>query len=238
MQPSTTPPDLFRRIDCWAQEVVKETEQYPQRQNSVHYMKLRSRPTRQHLSEISVNTCSSRKRKALETMSNTINTKAAKKAELDTIPRGRGRPLGSKNRVTHAENHGVDEDSNPLPLRNPSHVPSSVPDLLPPSASSARRAKSGSPTKTKRGDITLDKQKSEAAIDMAYLARCSPAVKKADLLRLRAVKKKIPEPVLYLHGKLSDLPHSAIPFKLKVDCSLPSTLSRRSCVAMVHFAHS
>lgn len=227
MPPSSTlSPDLFTRIDQWAQEMVTYTEQQTQRwtRSSGNSMTLRSLSARQGLTEISINP-HSRKRKAAAAMDGRNEAGAGKKTRMDgEPPKQRGRPPGPKNNAKRAnedEGNG-DEDYQPLSLPNRSRLPSSVPDLPPPSKSSA---KSGSPSRNstspgKKGLLTLDKAKSEAAIDMAYLETCTPAVKQTSFQALRASKKKIPSAVLSMYNKLKNVPHGAIPLELEVVLSL------------------
>ena len=185
MPPSSTlPACLFARIDQWAQEVVTHTEQHSQRRtgSSGHAMRLRSLPARQGLTEISINP-HSRKRKVTAAMDDTSKPGAGKKAKIGSgPPKQRGRPPGLKNKskqVIENEENRDDEVYSPATLPSRRKFPSSVPDLPPPSDSSAKPGsplRSGvSPSKReKKGVFVLDRAKSEAAIDMAYLETCTP----------------------------------------------------------------
>ena len=217
---------LFARIHQWAQEVVTHTEQHDQRRtrSSGHGMRLRSLPARQGLIEISINP-HSRKRKATAAMEDTNKTRAGKKAKIgNEPPKQRGRPPGLKNkskRVIENEENDYVEVHSPATLPSRRKLPSSVPDLPPPSDSSA---KPGSPLrssvspskKEKKGVFVLDRAKSEAAIDMAYLETCTPPAKQVTIPELNAMGKPIHPAVLSLFNKLMKVPTGCIPSELKV----------------------
>ena len=223
---SVLPASLFARIDQWVQEVVTHTEQHSQRRtrSSGHGMRLRSLPARQGLTEISINP-HLRKRKATAAMEDTDKTGAGKKAKISSgPPKQRGRPPGSKNQskqVVENEENGDDEVYSLTTLPSRRKLPSSVPDLPPPSDSSA---KPGSPSrssvspskKEKKGVFVLDKAKSEAAIDMAYLETCTPPAKQVTIQELIAMGKPIHPAVLSLFNKLTKVPTGCIPSELKV----------------------
>ena len=187
-------------------------------------MRLRSLPARQGLTEITINP-HSRKRKATAAMEDTNKTGAGKKAKIGSgPPKQRGRPPGLKNKskqVIENEENGDDEVYSPATLPSRRKLPSSVPDLPPPSNSSA---KPGSPLrsgvspskKEKKGVFVLDRAKSEAAIDMAYLETCTPPAKQVTIPELNAMGKPIHPAVLSLFNKLTKVPTGCIPSELKV----------------------
>ena len=223
---SVLPASLFARIDQWVQEVVTHIEQHSQKRtrSSGHGMRLRSLPARQGLTEISINP-HSRKRKATAVIEDTDKTRAGKKAKISSgPPKQRGRPPGSKNQskqVVENEENGDDEVYSLTTLPSPRKMPSSVPDLPPPSGSSA---KPGSPSrssvspskKEKKGVLVLDRAKSEDAIDMAYLETCTPPAKQVTIPELNAMGKHIHPAVLRLFNKLTKVPTGCIPSELKV----------------------
>ena len=206
--------------------MVTHTEQHKQRRtrSSGHGMRLRSLPARQGLTEISINP-HSRKRKVTAAMEDINKTGAGKKAKIGSgPPKQRGRPPGSKNqskRVVENEENGDDEVYSPATLPSRRKLPSSVPDLPPPSDSSA---KPGSPSrsgvspskKEKKGVFVLDRAKSEAAIDMAYLETCKPPARQVTIPELNAMGKPIHPAVLSLFNKLTKIPPGCIPSELKV----------------------
>lgn len=209
MPPSSTlSASFFARIDQWAQEVVTHTEQRNQRrtQSQGHGMRLRSLLVRHGLTEISINP-HSRKRKATPAVEDINKPRAGKKVKIGSEPpKQRGRPPGLKNKYKKViENEENDDDEVYSPTAPPSRrkPPSSVPDLPPPSDSSA---KPGSPLrssvlpskKDKKGVFVLDKAKSEAAIDMAYLETCTPPAKQVTIPELNAMRKPIHPAVLSL----------------------------------------
>ena len=213
--------DLFARIDHWKQGVVKDTLQqgYTSQTRSQkyepHHMKLRTRDTRPALAEVSGNPYS-RKRKATATMADAPARKSGKKAannlkdndeeeamERPPPPR-RGRPP-KKGELTHPPD---------LSLRIAPGNPFST---WSPSVSNSPRKTSTSPSK--KGQITLDKQRSEAAIDMEYLGRCNPTVKLTTFGELRLAGKGISSQAEALFRNLHDVPTGLIPFALKVPFS-------------------
>ena len=227
--------DLLARIDRWNQEVIKNTlqrgsiRQPPSQSYKHHHMKLRSQVTHPALGEISGNSYP-RKRKASSEMADRVNTKAGKKAVMERNaeedgqrldmgprdealeqpePRRRGRPPKNP-QLTNAPQ--ID-----LQLR-PGIPPTPFPPTpWPPSGSGSPRKATTSPSK--RGQITLEKPISEAAIDMHYLRRCDPAVHLTTFLSLRQSQRKISSPVRDLFVKLENVPHGLIPSALEVGTS-------------------
>ena len=228
--------DLFARIDCWKQEVVENTlQQHPTQVRSQHYeahqMRLRSRGTRPALAEVSRNP-DSRKRKA-STMADAPPKKYGKKAVMDENAEGlaqrprRGRPPKTQQHDTEAKMKQSASRPQCLPANNAELANCREPSLpirteLPPSIWSPSRP--ASPRKTgsspsKRGQITLDKPVSEAAIDMDYLSRCDPAVHLITFRELKLEGIGIPFPVDDLFRKLQGVPRGLIPHALQVSSS-------------------
>ena len=229
--------ELFARIDLWKQEVVKnEIQQNPTLARSqkyeTHHMKLRSRDTRPALAEVSGNS-GSRKRKASETMADAPLRKYGKRAgtdeEVDENARRRGRPpktrqidteeaepvkqSASRRQGQSANNSELANSREPsLPIR--AGLP---PSIWSPSRSASPRKAGTSPSK--KGQITLDKPISEAAIDMDYLSRCDPAVHLTTFRELKIEGIGIPSPVDELFRKLQRVPLGLIPYSLKVSFS-------------------
>lgn len=228
--------DLFARIDHWKQEVVKNTLEQghtsqPRSQRSEpHPMKLRSRDTRPALAEVSGNPYP-RKRKASETMADAPARKSGKHAakdehaeEVTQRPR-RGRPAKSQQVAVNEAEYMEQPPSgrgrsakiaelaktSELNLQIRPGIPSSI---WSPSGSASPRKAGTSPSK--KGQITLDKQISEAAIDMDYLSRCNPAVKLTTFSELRADSHAIPSQVEDLLRTLQQVPHGIIPSTLEV----------------------
>lgn len=231
--------DLFERIDHWKQEVVKNTLQQgytsqPRWQRSEpHPMKLRSRDTRPALAEVSGNPYS-RKRKASATMADAPARKSGKSAakdeqakEVTQRPR-RGRPAKNQqvdvNEAEYMEQPASGRSRSArvaeltktpeLDLQIRPGIPSSI---WSPSGSTSPRKAGTSPSK--KGQITLDKQISEAAIDMDYLSRCNPAVNLTTFSELRADSHAIPSQVEDLLRILQQVPHGIIPSTLEVSSS-------------------
>ena len=225
--------DFFARIDRWKQEVVENTLQAATQGRShnheAHHMKLRSRATRPALAEVSGNP-SSRKRKA-SAMADVPPKKYGKKAVMDENAEGvarrpgRGRPPKVRQIDSSAEpakqsasrpqgqstnNAGLASIREPsLPIRT--ELP---PSIWSPSRPASPRKAGASPSK--KGQITLDKPMSEAAIDMDYLSRCDPAVHLITIRELKMEGIGIPAPVDGLFRKLQGVPLGVIPRALKV----------------------
>ena len=178
-------------------------------------MKLRCLPARRGLAEISANP-HSRKRKPSTALDGTNKANVEKKVKMNSEPpKQRGRALRSKDKAKQVDAND-DEEYSPLALPTRS-LPSSIPDL-PPLGSTANPSspsrKSTSPRKRKI--YTFDKAISEAAIDMAYLASCTPAVKQTNMRALKASGKQIPPAVLGLYDKIAQIPDFAFPSELMV----------------------
>ncbi len=211
------PPELFAKIDQWAQEVVRYAGQHDQRRtrSSASGMKLRSLPARRGLTEISINP-HSRKRRPPAASDGTDEAGAGKKAKMDSEPpKKRGRPPGSKNKTKQANDHD-DQICDQFTLPHHSQ-PSSIPDL-PPLNSSAKPSSPSRKCMSPREEVTytLHGAKPVAAVDMAYLEVCTPAVRLTNLRDLKASKKQIPPAVLSLYDKLSNIPPYAFPSELEV----------------------
>ena len=88
-----------------------------------------------------------------------------------------------------------------------------------PSRPSSPSKSKGSRSPSKRGQITLDKPTSEAAIDMNYLARCNPAVVLTTFGDLKEAQEAISLVVVDLFEKLRDVPLGLIPAALQVASS-------------------
>ena len=225
--------DFLERIDRWKQEVVNNTLQISTQgrlqKYEAHHMKLRSRDTRPALAEVSGNP-SSRKRKA-STMADAPPKKYGKKAVMDENAEGvaprprRGRPPKTQQHDNEAEMkqspfrpHGQLTNNAERARRREPSLP--IRTELPPSIWSPSR--SSSPRKaspSKKGQITLDKPMSEAAIDMDYLSRCDPAVHLITFRELKLEGIGIPLPVDGLFRKLQGVPLGVIPHELKVSSS-------------------
>lgn len=214
------PSDLFARIESWKQEVAKNTRQHelegqPRLQkHEPHPMKLRSQDTRSALAEVSGNSFAP-KRKASTTIADSATTKTDKKARMNEneqkdgpmeqqAPRGRGRPR----KIVEPTIAG------PLSIQIPTGPPPTV--WCPSSLTSPQKAPA---SPSKKGQVTLDKMPSEAAIDMAYLELCCPAVKMTSFKVLRQAGTEISSPVLDLHKKLETIPLGLIPSALEVSSS-------------------
>ena len=191
-------------------------------------MKLRSRDTRPALAEASGNSYS-RKRKASATMADAPPRKYGKKAEMDEygkVARRRGRPPKSRQINTEEAEPMKQSASRPQgQLANNAELANSREPSLPiraelpptiwsPSRSASPRKAGTSPSK--KGQITLDKPISEAAIDMDYLRRCDPAVRLITFRELKIDDIEIPSPVDDLFRKLQGVPFGPIPYSLKV----------------------
>ena len=229
--------DLFARIDHWKQGVVKDTLQqgYTNQTRSPkyepHHMKLRTRDTRPALAEVSGNPYS-RKRKASASMADAPARKSGKKAVMDENIEGAARRPGrpAKNLKDNDEEEALEQPPPARRGRPPkkgelTHPPDLSLRIGPgnpfstwsPSASGSPRKSSTSPSK--KGQMTLDKQVSEAAIDMEYLSRCNPRVNLTTFRKLHLAGKGIPSQVEALFRNLQDVPTGPIPFALKVSFS-------------------
>ena len=232
--------DLYTRIDHWKQEVVKNTlQQIPTQARSqkyeAHHMQLRSRDTRPALAEVSGNPYS-RKRNASAIMADAPPRKYGKKAVMndnaEEVARrpGRGRPpknrqvdTGEPEPMKQSTSRRQGQSANNAELANSREPSLPIRAELPPSIWSPSR--SASPRKagtspSKKGQITLDKPISEAAIDMDYLSRCDPAVHLITFRELKIEGIGIPSQVDDLFRKLQGVPHGLIPYALKVSSSL------------------
>ena len=227
--------DLFARINHWKQEVVKSTilqEYTRQPPLESHPMQLRSQTTRPALGEVSGNP-SSRKRKAFDEISDTVNIKPSKKAVMDQNTEGAGRPLRSSRPAGDLEPQSDEEETSKQPAPRRRGRPPKIPqfneiDLQPrpknpdtvwvPSRATSPRKTTSSPSK--KGQIPLDKPISEARIDMQYLSRCDPAVHRTDFASLRIESQEVPPPVRNLFEKLDTRPLGLVPSALKVYSSL------------------
>lgn len=216
-------PFLFATIDRWRQEVVKDTLQQASTQSrshkyEAHHMKLRSF-TRTALAEVSGNPYS-RKRKAFGTMAD------APPRKEQSAQRGRGRPRKSREVDINEEEHveqsasrpqgrlaNIAESADPYESSLPSYHNFPPPET-PRRGSSSPSKSNGSPSK--RGQPTLDKIVSEAAIDMKYLGRCDPAVHLTNFRLLKQAQERIPSLVGDLYEKLRDVPLGLIPGALEV----------------------
>ena len=209
--PSTTSEysDLIVRIDRWKQEVFRETiygeDTRAQRLHTYEssHMKLRPRPTRPALGEVSGNPI--RKRKAPATEAVAVTTNKAKHAKMNEPRRGRS-SKGKKPQTAQEFD---------LPVR-----PESIPALgsIPALESSSR---SGSPSKattspSRKRQATYDTSFPDAAIDMYYLGRCNPAVKQTSFSDLRLQRPQMSSSVWELHERLWETPTGFIPSALKV----------------------
>ncbi len=230
--------DLFARIDQWKQKVEEDTlqqgfiRQPPSHSNKLHHMNLRSRTTRPALAGVSGNS-HSRKRKASVVMADTAAVKAGKKVAKDgdigeLIPRpGRGRP--TKNPTPDSNQDEAQEQPAPRPRGRPPKSqdrelvnlpeldlqirPGFSPSIWSTSGPTSPRKAGTSPSKRQ---LTLDKQISEAAIDMGYLSRCDPAVRLTTFRELRVEGTSIVSAVEELFAKLQLIPHGVIPPALEV----------------------
>ena len=228
--------DFLERIDRWKQEVVKNTLQLPTQgrpqKYEAHHMKLRSRDGRPALAKVSGNP--SRKRKA-SAMADAPpgNRKYGKKAVMDenaegVAPRPRGRPPkvrqidASVEPIKQSASRAQRQSTNNAELARIREPSLPIRTELPPSIWSTSRP--ASPRKvgtspSKKGQITLDKPMSEAAIDMDYLSRCDPAVHLITFRELKIEGIGVPSPVDDLFRKLQGVPLGLIPHALKVSLS-------------------
>ena len=87
------------------------------------------------------------------------------------------------------------------------------PTIWSPSGPSSPSSAATSPSKEL---ITLDKQISDAAIDMQYLERCNPATHLTTFQGLRLNGRKVPSAVEQLFEKLEGIPQGVIPSTLEV----------------------
>jgi len=210
--------------------------QSPSHSKKLHHMNLRSQATRPALARVSGNS-HSRKRKASVVMADTAAVKAGKKVAKDgdigeVIPRpGRGRP--AKNPKADSNQDETQEQPAPRPRGRPPKSqdqalvdaleldlqvrPGFSPSIWSTSGPSSPRKANISPSKRQ---LTLDKQISEAAIDMHYLSRCDPAVRLTTFRELRVEGTSIVSAVEELFAKLQHIPHGVIPFALEVFLSI------------------
>ena len=82
-------------------------------------------------------------------------------------------------------------------------------------AGGSQRGRSSGAGSRKRGVKYIGQARSEAAIDLPYLASCDPAVRPVDLTRMIQRGKKIHEPTLKLFRALQSVPLGTIPSELK-----------------------
>lgn len=229
--------DLTARISHWQEEVFTSisqqasTGQPRSKDHEPHHMKLRSQGTRPALAEISGNPYS-KKRKAFPTIANAPPKKQAKKAVMDNsgeevAPRpGPGRPR--KNQKHDGDENEEVEQPVPRPRGRPAKNIKPVASrevTMPfrndfPFPESSRRG-SASPSKGsrppgKKGQLTIYKPFSEAAINMRYLSRCDPAVNLTKIHTLIQDQSVLSATVVDLFDKLRDVPHGLIPSALEV----------------------
>ena len=208
------PEDLHYRIRSWAQQVKQQSLPFESiSRTTANGMRLRDRPLRKPLTEIPINP-HTRKRKTKEAMSDEEEPRAGHNAEL--LKKRRGRPPGSKNKSLAVVGQDLDDPGLVLSCGRP---PSSIPDLPPPSTSSAKTPsppKPSSPSKSKRGDRKLDQPRPDATVDMLLLETCKPAVIKTSFHELKAAGITIPIAALELRQKLLYVPKGLVPGELKV----------------------
>ena len=210
------PPELLARINRWQEEVVTDTLRFTRQPPAKSYlphlphrMNLRSRATRPPLAEVSENP-RTRKRKMPASTASKGGRKGAKGAKVDddedevmneNAPRrGRSSKLRDQELVNHPD----------FDLQMRLEPP---PTIWSPSRPGSPRKASTSPSKKQ---ITLDKQISEAAIDMKYLERCDPATHLTKFQDLRLDGTKIPSAVEELFETLEGIPQGLIPSTLEV----------------------
>ena len=228
-----TSQDHRDRILNWTQQVSQHIQQHNQHplpassniRTTANGMRLRDRCKRKALAEISINP-HKRGRTVKEKMVGKKGAKAAGTAEL--VKRGRGRPQGSTNRSSP----NVDDESYNDQVNDEANSrPASIPDLPPPSDSSAKTPQSresGSPSKgkgkskSKKGERTYGKPIPDASINIDFLQTCDPPVFKRSLSQVRATGKPIPDAVIALRRMLLNAPNG-VPGELKVrHCHHPS----------------
>ncbi|KAL8804510.1 MAG: hypothetical protein Q9182_002518 [Xanthomendoza sp. 2 TL-2023] len=208
----------------WAQQVNKYADQSrapvlltnPPGRVIPNGMRLRARPARKTLADISINPHLRKRKVGVD-----IPDKAGPSDGNNTEPakKRKGRPPGSTNKIPA----GIDEsniDNGERAFSIPSRGrPFSIPDLQPPSASSAKTPspRKSSPTKNKRGDRTLDWPRADAEIDMPFLERCDPAVIKTSFRELKAAGKVVPEASLELRQKLLYVPKALAQYDKDID---------------------
>ena len=144
--------------------------------------------------------------------------------EVDENARRRpGRP--PKKRQVDVEEEYVEQSTSRRQGRSAISYESSLSSRheFPPPETSRRASTSpgkSSRSPSKRGQISLDRQIPEAAIDMKYLSRCNPAVRLTNFRELKQAQKRISSLVGDLHQRLGGVPLGLIPFALEVCFSL------------------
>ena len=133
--------------------------------------------------------------------------------EPEPQKRGRGRPrkdIPASNSL-----------SKPIPILGAQSRPNSalVTDQSQPSVS---RRKSASPRKNAKH---IDQSRAPTSIDMPFLGRCNPRVKRKSFQAARTAYN-MPESVLNLHTRLQDIRLGFIPLELKAGIQMQLSLSR------------
>ena len=223
--------DLSDRISQWQEGVFTGTirqgsiGETRSQEHEPHHMKLRSRDTRLALVEVSGNHYS-KKRKAsagMEDVKKAVTDDCVKKVarrpgpgrppknqqydrdEAKDVeqpqPRRPGRPAKNREPVTSRE------------VTEPFRTDFPHPEL---SRRGSISPTKGSQSPSKRGQLTVYKSISEAAIDMHYLSRCSPAVHLTKFHTLKKLQRGILPLVSDLFEKLQNIPSGSIPVALQV----------------------
>ena len=231
--------DLSDRISHWREEVFTSTIRQGStgilrsQEHEPHHMKLRSR-SRPALAEVSGNHYS-KKRKASASMADIPAQKHGTKALVnDCVEEVARRPGPGRPRKNQQYNRDEDEDVEQPGPRRPgrpakNRAPITTREVtrpfrtgFPPPEPSRRGSISpskGSRSPSKRGQLTVYKSISEAAIDMYYLSRCSPAVHLTKFHTLKKLQRGISPLVSELFEKLQNIPSGSIPVALQVPFS-------------------
>ena len=230
--------DLSDRISHWQEEVFTSTV----RQGSIgkprsekhepYHMTLRPR-SRPALAEVSGN-CYSKKRKASTMVDVPAKKHGRKEVTNDFVDQVAPRPGPGRPRKIQQYDRDEDEDVEQPKPRRPGRpaknrepitsrevtkaFPTDFP-LAEPSRPGSISPSKGSRSPTKRGQLTVYKPIQEAAIDMYYLSRCSPAVHLTKFHTMKKFQRGIPPLVSELFEKLQSVPSGSIPVALQVPFS-------------------
>lgn len=226
--------DLVKRIDRWNHEVIRNTLQpAPTIQPrpgayQPHCMRLRSQATRPALAEVSVNP-NTRKRKTPGGMADTDASKPKKKSKMGKNVQGATLPKDSG--TLEAEACETIQQYKPLrrgrsqqdvelqKCREREVVMRSEVPALPGPASSSASPRKAAKSPSKRGRVAVETPTPDAAIDMEYLSRCTPAVNLTTFSDLAIDGETVTLSVRELHQKLKNVPRDLIPSTLQVNPS-------------------
>ncbi|KAM0798182.1 hypothetical protein BDR22DRAFT_398740 [Usnea florida] len=225
--------DLSDRISHWQEEVFTSTIRQgsigrprPQ-ENEPYHMTLRPR-SRQVLAEVSGNHYS-KKRKASTMVDVPAKKHGRKEVTNEFFEEVARRPGPGRPRKIQQDDRDEDEDVEQPKPRRPGRpaknrepitsreVTKSFPTDFPLPELSRRGSISpskGSWSPSKRGQLTVYKPIPEAAIDMYYLSRYSPAVHLTKFHTMKKFQRGIPLLVSELFEKLQSIPSGSIPVAL------------------------